>query len=90
LAGTIFVPDTNVGAGPVVPTILKFILDMNYFIETTEALKRLRGEVSLEYVIVGAFIVTLVIAVFSDTGASTIARALTGGFATIVAAMNPP
>jgi len=67
---------------------------MNYFIETTEALKRLRadpdGEVSLEYVIVGAFIVTLVIAVFSDTGASTIARALTGGFATIVAAMNPP
>ena len=67
---------------------------MNYFIETTEALERLRadqdGEVSLEYVIVGAFIVTLVIAVFSGTGATTIAGALNGGFATIVAAMNLP
>jgi Flp pilus assembly pilin Flp len=94
LAGDKFVPDTNVGTGPVMPTELQFILDMllNYFIKTTEALKRLRadtdGVVSFEYIIVATFIVIIVIAVYSGAGGNSISGALSSGLAKIAAAMN--
>jgi Flp pilus assembly pilin Flp len=61
---------------------------LNYFIKTTEALKRLRadhnGQVSLEHIIVTTFIV---IAVYSTTGANTISGALNSGSAKIAAGM---
>jgi pilus assembly protein Flp/PilA len=64
---------------------------LKYSIKTTEALKRLHtdkdGVVSFEYVIVAACIVTVVIAVFSGTGAGTVTAALTAGLGKITAAI---
>jgi Flp pilus assembly pilin Flp len=66
--------------------------EMNYFVKTTEALKRLRadhdGVVSFEYVIVATRITTVVVAVYSSTGANTISGVLISGFANVEAAMN--
>jgi pilus assembly protein Flp/PilA len=60
-----------------------------YYIKTTEALKRLRtdkdGVVSLEYVIVAACVVTVVIAAFNTGG--SLPGALTTGFTAITTAM---
>jgi Flp pilus assembly pilin Flp len=54
---------------------------LNYYIKTTEALKRLRsdkdGMVSIEYVIVAACVVGVVVAVFSTGG--PLETALNGG-----------
>jgi Flp pilus assembly pilin Flp len=65
---------------------------VNYFIKTTEALKRLRadhnGLASFEYIIVATCIVIVVIAVYSGAGGNSISGALSSGFAKIGAAMN--
>lgn len=63
---------------------------LKYYVETTEALKRLRtdndGVVSFEYVIVAAAIVGAVIAAFGTTGGvGAIATALSNAIAAIVA-----
>ena len=56
-----------------------------------ESVKRLRtdkdGVVSLEYVVVGAVVVAVVIAVFQGTGANSLTGALSTGFGAIVNAM---
>jgi pilus assembly protein Flp/PilA len=63
---------------------------LNYFINTTEALKRLRadhdGLASFEYIIVTTCIVIVVIAMYSGTGTDSISAALTSGFDKIVTA----
>jgi Flp pilus assembly pilin Flp len=65
---------------------------LNYFIKTTEALKRLRadrdGEVSFEYIIVATSIVIIVIGAYTSTGANSISGAMNSGFAKIAAAMK--
>ena len=57
-----------------------------------ESVKRLStdkdGVVSLEYVIVGAVVCTVVIALFQGTGANTLTGALTTGFTAIQTAMG--
>jgi Flp pilus assembly pilin Flp len=62
---------------------------LKYYIKATEALKRLRtdneGVVSLEYVIVAACVVTVVIAAFNTGG--SLPGALTTGFGKITTAM---
>jgi Flp pilus assembly pilin Flp len=65
---------------------------LNYFIKTTEALKRLRadhdGEVSFEYIIVATCIVSIVFAAYTSAGANSISGAMNSGFVKISAAMN--
>jgi Flp pilus assembly pilin Flp len=65
---------------------------LNYYIKAREALDRLRtdnaGVVSLEYVIVGAVVCVVVVALFNGTGANTLNGALTAGFTTIQGAMT--
>ena len=62
---------------------------LKYYIKTTEALKRLRtdkdGVVSLEYVVVAACVVAVVITAFSAGG--SLPGALTTGFTAITTAM---
>jgi pilus assembly protein Flp/PilA len=57
-----------------------------------ESVKRLStdkdGVVSLEYVVVGAVIVAVVIGVFQGTGANSLTGALSTGFGAIVTAMG--
>lgn len=63
---------------------------LKYFIQTTEALKRLRadkdGVVSFEYVIVAVCIVTAVLAAFGTTTGTGIGNALAGGIGKITTA----
>jgi pilus assembly protein Flp/PilA len=63
---------------------------LEYYIQTTEALKRLLtdkdGVVSFEYVIVAACIVAVVAAAFSNTG--PLSTALTGGITAIGTALT--
>ena len=65
---------------------------LKYYFKTTEALKRLRtdkdGVVSLEYVIVGAVVCVVVLALFNGTGTASLQGALTSGFNAIGAAMT--
>lgn len=65
---------------------------LKYYIETREALKRLRadqdGVVSFEYIIVAVAIVGAVGAVFGGGAGGTIGTALTGGINAIVTAFN--
>ena len=65
---------------------------LSWYIETTEALKRLRtdkdGVVSLEYVIVGACVCAVVLLLFHGTGSSTLSGALNTGFSAISSTMN--
>jgi len=64
---------------------------LKYYIKTTEALKRLHtdkdGVVSLEYVIVGAVVCAVVIAVFQGTGTNSLRGALDTGFTSIAGTM---
>ena len=57
-----------------------------------ESVKRLStdkdGVVSLEYVIVGACVCAVVIALFQGTGTNTLTGALTTGFTAIATAMS--
>ena len=61
---------------------------LRYYVRTTEALKRLRtdkdGVVSLEYVIVGAGVCAVVLALVQGTGTNTLSGALTTGFTATV------
>jgi Flp pilus assembly pilin Flp len=65
---------------------------LEFYVRATEALKRLRtdedGVVSLEYVIVGACVCVVVLALFTGTGANTLSGALTTGFTAIATAMG--
>ena len=65
---------------------------LKYYAKACEAVNRLRtdkdGVVSLEYVIVGACIVAVVITVFQGTGANSLTGALNTGFGAIVTAMG--
>ena len=65
---------------------------LKFYVKTTEALHRLRtdkdGVVSLEYVVVGAVVVAVVIAVFQGTGTNSLTGALSSGFGAIVTAMT--
>jgi pilus assembly protein Flp/PilA len=65
---------------------------LKYYNQTSEALRRLRtdkdGVVSLEYVVVGAVVVAVVIAVFQGTGTNSLTGALSTGFGAIVTAMG--
>jgi pilus assembly protein Flp/PilA len=67
-------------------------LMLNYYVITTEALKRLRtdqdGVVSFEYVIVAACIVGAVAAAFGTGAGGGIATALTAAIANITAAVT--
>ena len=64
---------------------------LKYYVKTTEALKRLRtdkdGVVSLEYVIVAACVVAVVLVLFTGTGTNTLSGALTTGFTAIATTM---
>ena len=64
---------------------------LKLYVKASEALNRLRtdkdGVVSLEYVIVGAAVATVVAFVFNGTGANSLQGVLTTGFGNIVAAM---
>jgi pilus assembly protein Flp/PilA len=61
------------------------------YAKARKAVERLRtdkdGVVSLEYVVVGAVVVAVVIAVFQGTGANSLTGALSTGFGAIVNAM---
>ena len=63
-----------------------------FSVKARKALQRLRtdkdGVVSLEYVVVGAVVVAVVIAVFQGTGANSLTGALSTGFGAIVTAMS--
>jgi pilus assembly protein Flp/PilA len=65
---------------------------LKYYAKTRDALKRLRtdkdGVVSLEYVVVGAVVVAIVITVFQGTGTNSLTGALSTGFGAIVTAMG--
>jgi pilus assembly protein Flp/PilA len=65
---------------------------LNYYVQTTEALKRLRadkdGVVSFEYVLVAACVIAAVGASYSSVGASTITMALTNGLTAVLTAFN--
>ena len=58
-----------------------------YYITARKALNRLRtdkdGVVSLEYVIVGAVVCVVVLAVFNGTGTTSLSGALNSGFSAI-------
>jgi pilus assembly protein Flp/PilA len=64
---------------------------LKYYVKTRKALHRLRtdkdGVVSLEYVIVGATVCAVVIAVFQGTGTNSLTGALSTGFGAIITAM---
>jgi Flp pilus assembly pilin Flp len=64
-------------------------LMLKYYVEASDMLKRLRtdkdGVVSLEYVVVAACVVTVVIAAYSTGG--SLPGALTTGFTAITTAM---
>jgi pilus assembly protein Flp/PilA len=64
---------------------------LKYYDKTRKALQRLRtdkdGVVSLEYVIVGAVVCAVVLALFQGTGANTLTGALTAGFTNIAGSM---
>ena len=63
---------------------------LNYYIKTTEALKRLRtdkdGVVSFEYIIVAALIIGVVGAAFANTG--PLNTALVNGITAVSTALN--
>src|SRR5262252_3690484 len=63
-----------------------------YYIKAREAVERLRtdkdGVVSLEYVIVGAVVCVVVLAVFNGTGTTSLRGALNSGFTAISGAMT--
>jgi hypothetical protein len=65
---------------------------LKYYVQTTEALKRLRadqdGVVSFEYIIVAACIIGAVTAAFGTGAGGAIATALTGGITAITAAFT--
>jgi pilus assembly protein Flp/PilA len=65
---------------------------LKYYIKAREALNRLRtdkdGVVSLEYVIVGAVVCVVVLAVFNGTGTTSLSGALNSGFTAISSAMT--
>ncbi len=65
---------------------------LKYFVETTEALKRLRadqdGVVSFEYIIVAVCIIGAVSAVFGIGAGGAIGTALTGGITAITTAFT--
>jgi pilus assembly protein Flp/PilA len=65
---------------------------LKYFVETSEAFKRLRtdkdGVVSLEYVIVGACVAAVVLVLFTGTGTDTLSGALNTGFGKIASTMT--
>ena len=65
---------------------------LKYYIKTTEAFKRLRadqdGVVSFEYIIVAVCIIGAVAAVFSGTGAGTVADILKTGLTNISTAFT--
>ena len=65
---------------------------LKHYINTREALLRLRtdkdGVVSFEYVIVAALVIAAVAAVFTGTGAGTIQGALNQGLTAITNAMT--
>jgi Flp pilus assembly pilin Flp len=65
---------------------------LSLFLETTEALKRLRndqdGVVSFEYIIVAACIIGAVAAAFGTGAGGAIATALTGGITAITTAFT--
>ena len=65
---------------------------LKYYVKTCEAVNRLRtdkdGVVSLEYVIVGAVVCVVVLAVFNGTGNTSLRGALNSGFSSITAAMT--
>jgi pilus assembly protein Flp/PilA len=65
---------------------------LNYYVKTTEALKRLcsdeHGVVSLEYVIVGACVCAVVLLLFTGTGTNTLSGALNTGFGVIASTMT--
>ena len=65
---------------------------LKFYIESTEALKRLRadqdGVVSFEYIIVAACIIGAVVAAFGTGAGGAIATALGGGITAIVTQFN--
>ena len=65
---------------------------LNYYVQTTEALKRLRadkdGVVSFEYVLVAACIIAALGAAFGLVGAGTISTALAAGLTAVLTALN--
>jgi pilus assembly protein Flp/PilA len=65
---------------------------LKFYAKARKAVERLRtdkdGVVSLEYVVVGAVVVAVVIAVFQGTGANSLTGALSTGFGAIVTAMS--
>jgi len=65
---------------------------LKYYIKAREAVERLRtdkdGVVSLEYVIVGAVVCVVVLAVFNGTGTTSLRGALNSGFTAISGAMT--
>ena len=65
---------------------------LKYYIRAREAVERLRtdkdGVVSLEYVIVGAVVCVVVLAVFNGTGTTSLKGALNTGFGAISSAMS--
>ena len=67
-------------------------LMLKYYIKAREAVECLRtdkdGVVSLEYVIVGAVVCVVVLALFNGTGTASLQGALTSGFTAISGAMT--
>ena len=65
---------------------------LKFYVNTTEALKRLRadngGVVSFEYIIVAACIIGAVAAAFGTGATGAIGTALTGGITAIIGAFN--
>ena len=65
---------------------------LNYYVQTTEALKRLRadkdGVVSFEYVLVAACIIAALGTAFGSVGAGTITTVLTAGLTAVLTAFN--
>jgi pilus assembly protein Flp/PilA len=65
---------------------------LKFYAKARKAVERLRtdkdGVVSLEYVVVGAVVVAVVIAVFQGTGTNSLTGALSTGFGAIVTAMG--
>jgi Flp pilus assembly pilin Flp len=65
---------------------------LKLYVKARKAVERLRtdkdGVVSLEYVVVGAVVVAVVIAVFQGTGTNSLTGALSTGFGAIVTAMG--
>jgi pilus assembly protein Flp/PilA len=60
---------------------------LKFYVKAREAVERLRtdkdGVVSLEYVIVGAVVCVVVLAVFNGTGNTSLNSVLSGGFSAI-------